>query len=97
LFPQIKWKPVIGTKVKSWLNARLPIWIETQPVWFDDYWKSLIPDNMIEDKALILKIQSTTVKRMKDRRRSSMVLGSRGAELHTPSRIKPVISDIENF
>jgi len=52
---------------------------------------------MIEDKALILKIQSTTVKRMKDRRRSSMVLGSRGAELHTPSRIKPVISDIENF
>ena len=41
---EAKWRAIIGDEVKAWLECRLPVWLNEQPVWFDDYQKSLIPE-----------------------------------------------------
>ena len=43
--------------VKSWLEERLPSWLEEQPTWLTAYKKSLVPDWAIDDKVLLASFQ----------------------------------------
>ena len=58
-----KWLP-LWEKVKDFINERLPNWVEQQPDWFDDYIKSTIPDEMIEDAWLLSEIRDDGVMSM---------------------------------
>jgi hypothetical protein len=66
------WEP-IESEVRVWLNERLPTWIDESPEWFDDQVKSMIPDELVDDKAILIKIRSTEVENIRESRRSSIV------------------------
>lgn len=60
--------------------------MEQEPEWFDDQQKSLIQDWMVEDKRLLIKMLSSNVKDIWDRRKSSIGLLSRSSEFAAEKR-----------
>ena len=54
------WRDIRGD-VKSWLEERLPSWLEEEPTWFSAYKRSLIPDWAIDDKSLLSRIRNDAV------------------------------------
>ena len=70
-----KWEYKIRPQVKSWLDERLPIWLEDEPEWFDDLKKSLIPDDCVSDPAILVRLRTNNVKAILEERRRSSVLG----------------------
>jgi len=65
------WKSV-APEVEAFLNEGLVAWSSTKPTWFDAHIKSLIPDDLVKDPAMLLKIRGTNVKAIMERRRSSI-------------------------
>mmetsp|Transcript_14937 Transcript_14937/g.30736 ORF Transcript_14937/g.30736 Transcript_14937/m.30736 type:complete len:199 (-) Transcript_14937:16-612(-) len=55
-----KWEP-IKEEVLDWLTEKLPMWLETQPDWFDNYFKATIEDWMVKDKTLLNEIRNEAV------------------------------------
>ncbi|GMI32515.1 hypothetical protein TrCOL_g3266 [Triparma columacea] len=70
-----KWEYKIGPQVKSWLDERLPVWLENEPEWFDDLRKSQIPDDFVSDPAILVRLRTNNVKAILEERRRSSVLG----------------------
>ena len=72
---QRKWRhSKTGQHVLEWLNERLPAWLDEEQAWFDDQKKSIINDDMVEDKELLGRIRTKTVKDIiADRRYSTLV------------------------
>ncbi|GMI30561.1 hypothetical protein TrCOL_g2212 [Triparma columacea] len=70
-----KWEYKIGPQVKSWLDERLPVWLEDEPEWFDDLCKSQIPDDFVSDPAILVRLRTNNVKAILEERRRSSVLG----------------------
>jgi hypothetical protein len=70
-----KWEYKIGPPVKSWLDERLPVWLEDEPEWFDDLKKSRIPDDFVSDPAILVRLRTNNVKAILEERRRSSVLG----------------------
>ncbi|GMH46914.1 hypothetical protein TrRE_jg3109 [Triparma retinervis] len=50
---RLKWKKVLGNEVDTWLNERLPVWLEEDVEWLTDEMMSIIPDDMIESEELL--------------------------------------------
>jgi hypothetical protein len=51
----------------------LPFWLEERPEWFTDHLMSVIPDDLIEDKALLVRVRTKNVMGIiGERRRSSL-------------------------
>ena len=69
-----KWK-LIEPQVKSWLNDRLPIWLQTEPEWFSAAVKASIPDDMVSDPAILAPIRGKEVVAIVEKRRASVVPG----------------------
>ena len=66
----------IGPKVKEWLNSRLPIWLDEHPHWFDDQKMSIIPEDLVEDPALLVRVRTKNVNGIiEGRRKSALGLG----------------------
>jgi hypothetical protein len=40
---RLKWKKVLGNEVDTWLNERLPVWLEEDVEWLTDEMMSIIP------------------------------------------------------
>jgi hypothetical protein len=70
-----KWEYKIGPQVKSWLDERLPVWLEDEPEWFDDLCKSRIPDDFVSDPAILVRLRTNNVKAILEERRRSSVFG----------------------
>ena len=68
-----KWEYKIGAEVKAWINERLPLWLEEPPEWFDDYKRSIIPDDFVTDPEILVRLRTNNVKKIiEQRRRSSL-------------------------
>ncbi|GMH90152.1 hypothetical protein TL16_g11681 [Triparma laevis f. inornata] len=63
----------IEAEVRSWTNTMIPIWNETQPEWWNDQKKSLIPDWIVDDGRVLLTIRGHGVQALQ--RRGSWVPG----------------------
>ncbi|GMH76378.1 hypothetical protein TrLO_g507 [Triparma laevis f. longispina] len=62
-------------EIKEWLSAGIPTWLAEEAEWFDDAVKAQIPDSLVDDPALLLKIRGQSVARVirnNSRRRSSI-------------------------
>ncbi|GMH72680.1 hypothetical protein TrRE_jg3880 [Triparma retinervis] len=79
-----KWEYKIGPEVKSWLNERLPVWLDDKPEWFDDLAMSQIPDDFVTDPAILVRLRTKNVNAIIEERRRSSVLGilTPGAAVH---------------
>lgn len=64
----------IEYEVKTWLNERLPVWISEEPEWFDDQRKATVPDDYVKDPVMLKKIRGIEVEKIRERRRTSLVL-----------------------
>jgi len=78
-----KWKRQIDEAVKMWLNGRLPVWLNNLPQWFTPEKMSRIPDDLVEDETLLLRIWTEQVQRILQGRRDSFVgeLAQSGGEV----------------
>mmetsp|Transcript_11554 Transcript_11554/g.23708 ORF Transcript_11554/g.23708 Transcript_11554/m.23708 type:complete len:612 (+) Transcript_11554:234-2069(+) len=70
------WRPFIEDEVRDWLNTvalpKLVLSLAHTP-WFDDYHKSIIPDDMVDDPSMLARIRGKKVEELKKaRRRSSL-------------------------
>ena len=78
---EYKWKGAIGEEVKTWLQGRLPVWLEEQPKWLTDNLKSILPDWAIDDPAMLARIRNKKVEAIREcRRRRSSVVGLIGVQ-----------------
>ncbi|GMH73477.1 hypothetical protein TrST_g4717 [Triparma strigata] len=57
----------IEPEIRSWVNSSIPVWNETQPEWWNDQKRSLIPDWIIDDPALLLSIRGKGVQELQRR------------------------------
>ena len=63
----------IRNDVKAWLATSLPVWLEEEPPWLTDRYRSLIPEWAVDDKALLSRIINEKVEELlQERRRSSV-------------------------
>ncbi|GMH79508.1 hypothetical protein TL16_g08170 [Triparma laevis f. inornata] len=62
----------IEQEVRVWLNEHLRKWVDEEVEWFDDQKKSLIPDDFVDDKVLLLKIRGIEVEKILKKRRNSI-------------------------
>jgi hypothetical protein len=68
-----KWEYKIGAEVMTWINERLPLWLEEPPEWFNDQKRSVIPDDFVTDPEILVRLRTNSVKRIiEQRRRSSL-------------------------
>lgn len=67
-----KWAP-IKDDVKVWLNDTLPKLLEEQPEWFNNQVKATIPDDFVDDPAVLKSIRGEAVKNLLEKRRKSIV------------------------
>jgi len=67
-----KWAP-IKDDVKVWLNDTLPKLLEEQPEWFNNQVKATIPDNFVDDPAVLKSIRGEAVKNLLEKRRKSII------------------------
>ena len=68
-----KWEHTIGSNVKTWLNERLPVWLEEEHVWFNDQRRSIIPDDYVTDPAILVRLRTNNVQAIIEQRRRSSV------------------------
>ena len=68
-----KWREAMGEDVRAWLEERLPVWIESQPAWFDDHAKSIIPDWAFSDLRTLSLIRDEKVESIRTTRRISVL------------------------
>ena len=66
-----KWREEIGPEVKAWLNSKLAGWLRDKPKWFDDHSKSVIPDWIVDDYSLLMKLRNKKVVELRSKRRQS--------------------------
>jgi hypothetical protein len=62
----------IRNDVKDWLASRLPVWLEEEPPWLTDRYRSLIPEWAVDDKALLSRIRNENVEAIISERRGSV-------------------------
>jgi len=62
----------IRNDVKDWLAAGIPVWLEEQPTWLTDRYRSLIPEWAVDDKALLSRIRNENVEALLRERRGSV-------------------------
>ena len=65
------WREEIGPEVKAWLNSKLAGWLRNKPKWFDDHSKSIIPDWIVDDYSLLMKLRNKRVVELRSKRRQS--------------------------
>jgi len=65
------WREEIGPEVKAWLNSKLAGWLRNKPKWFDDHSKSIIPDWIVDDYSLLMKLRNKKVVELRSKRRQS--------------------------
>ena len=77
---QPKWKAYIGDEVKAWLNSCLPVWLKEEPDWLTVGVKSTIPDELVDDKAMLSTLNNAAVvqKKEENRRLSSVSMRMSG-------------------
>ena len=68
------WSHIRGD-VKTWLEEKLPGWLEEQPPFLTDYNKSVIPEWAVDNKALLSRIRNENVEALLSERRRSSVAG----------------------
>ena len=66
----------IREDVRIWLSERLPVWIDDEDEWFDDYTKSIIPDFLV-DPEILQEIRGENVERLISERMSVSLSMSR--------------------
>ena len=71
LINEHKWRKNIGPEVKIWLNSKLAGWLKDKPAWLDDQYKSIIPDWIVDDYALLMKLRNKKVQELRSKRRNS--------------------------
>ena len=54
------WLPILE-EVRKWLNDGLVDWMEEDPEWFDDFTRSSVPDDLVNDKAVLKKLRGAKV------------------------------------
>ncbi|GMI01513.1 hypothetical protein TrVE_jg12105 [Triparma verrucosa] len=54
------WLPILEDVLK-WLNDGLVVWMEEDPEWFDDFTRSSVPDDLVNDKAVLKKLRGAKV------------------------------------
>ena len=67
------YKP-IEDEIKTWVNERLLVWISEEPKWFNDYRRSVIPDDYVKVPDMLKKIRGIEVEKIRERRRTSLLL-----------------------
>ena len=65
------WRARIGEKVKDWIADRLPIWMEEDPPWFDNYNKSRLPAWVVRDQNTFQELMTDEVQEIISERQSA--------------------------
>lgn len=66
---KVRWSG-IEPEVREWVNRMIPIWNDHQPEWWNDQKKSMVPDWIVNDPALLLSIRGHGVQMLQERRGS---------------------------
>jgi hypothetical protein len=68
-----KWEYKIGLDVKTWVNERLPVWLEEEPEWFNNQKRSIVPDEFVTDPDILVRLRTKNVRAIIEQRRRSSV------------------------